>query len=1017
MKEHARRTALVTLLLLLCAVAAWGAGGREDPLRLADRLIEEQRYDEALIYLTDFMKQYPDRFDAAQARIRRITQIRSTYNKSAEALIDVLQNDPTNQAKKLAMIRELEALERVPNPTVQDFVAKTKDLALFTYNKAQFEAILAEGRTLIDGGRYVEAARRYEAGFELYKPEFIAAGLPEAFVTQAFGNVEAVSGTIAGLEALDAEMGAAFAALAKAYSTLEGESLEAAWSRAREAALAMAEARRGVVKAGRGLERAFGELTAKDGTVTENSFLPFAYRLVLGRRTEPRVEGVAGALDARWTRSLGQAQAELDRALDAGLAAATTAFDSGAWPSARAAFLEAALAADRGLRLLSLWAHYVPTDLVERSTNLGQAALELKGEDYLRYAHAATAARTFASLASLREGLFAEQLGLATLEAEAAAPDAKAGEAGSLAALESSRAAFARAYEAIGALRAESGLAAERMAAWTASGYGSTASQVTQGTLDGRIAAAASLARGLETKSVALAYGLRYGLLENTAGLARRGKDEAARLLEGLPSDDPLLPDAVFRYPSKALDSLKSADATLAVLRDELAGFFSSLREKPADIASDASVRVWEERARGLSTSAAGYAEEARALAAKANEQRRLAESSRLEAERRLAESRSALRANDFERARERLDRARERFLASLSFEQSPSLRTESDRLLSELAAAILRTENDLVVADTRKLVTAGKSQYLQGDFDRAESTLLQAKARWSTTNSTPEVEVEYWLKLVQTALSVKTGRDIPVTAPLFPEMSQLLSLAKRYYEEGAASLTRRDRPGATRAFSQARQKIAEVKVVFPLNQEARVLELRIDQLSDPDEFGRKFARLFSESRAKLDARTDLTTAYSDLKDLEAINPRYPGLRAQIERAEILLGFRQPPPDPKAVAEARSLVRAAQRIYDSRQVDQFAFARAQLEKAIGLDPNNDAAGALKDKIATYIGGDTAIVLPSAAETLYGEAVAFFTNGDYINARARLARLVAIFPKGSSMQKVADLDARLTARGY
>jgi tetratricopeptide (TPR) repeat protein len=344
-------------------------------------------------------------------------------------------------------------------------------------------------------------------------------------------------------------------------------------------------------------------------------------------------------------------------------------------------------------------------------------------------------------------------------------------------------------------------------------------------------------------------------------------------------------------------------------------------------------------------------------------------------------------------------------------------MRVNSDRLLSELASSILKAENDLVVADTRRLLTTGKSSYLQGEFDRAETSLLQARSRWATTNTTAEVEVEYWLKLVQTALSVKTGRDIPVTAPLFPEMSQLISLAKRYYEDGTSLLARRDKTGAVKSFAAARQKISEIKVIFPLNQEARVLELKIDQLSDPDEFSRKFARMFAEAKGKIDARIDLTTAYSDLKDLEAINPRYSGLRTQIERAEILLGFRQPPPDPRAVAEARSLVQAAQRIFDSGQVSQFSFARTQLERAITLDPNNENASRLKDRIATYIGGDTAIVLPSAAEILYNEAVTFFTGGDYINSRARLSRLVSLFARGGSVQKVADLDARLTAIGY
>jgi len=247
--------------------------------------------------------------------------------------------------------------------------------------------------------------------------------------------------------------------------------------------------------------------------------------------------------------------------------------------------------------------------------------------------------------------------------------------------------------------------------------------------------------------------------------------------------------------------------------------------------------------------------------------------------------------------------------------------------------------------------------------------------------------------------------------------MSQLLSLAQKYYDDGAKLLNRGDKTSALRSFAQARQKISEVKVIFPLNQTARVLELRIDQLSDAGEFNRKFARLFEEARTKINSGEDLTTAYSDLKDLEAINSRYPGLQALIAQAEIRLGFRQAPADPRAIAEARSLTDAARRIFDSGDVAQFSFARTQVERAILLDPNNTAASQLKDRIATYIGGDTTIVLNSSAETLYNEAVAFFTGGNYISARARLTRLGDIFPQGRSVQKVADLDSRLSALGY
>ena len=217
--------ALALVVLLICATAAWGMGGREDPLTLADTLISEQKYDDAILYLTEFMKKYPDRFDAAQSKLRKITKIRSAYNESAAALIQVLNDDPTNQEKKLAMIRELESYERSPNPAIKEFVARTKDLALFTYNRAQFEDIMAQGRSLIDSGSYVAAIKRYETGFELYKPEFLTAGLETAFVDTALEGVASISGSIIAFEPQSEELKAAFNALAGAYTGGNQESI------------------------------------------------------------------------------------------------------------------------------------------------------------------------------------------------------------------------------------------------------------------------------------------------------------------------------------------------------------------------------------------------------------------------------------------------------------------------------------------------------------------------------------------------------------------------------------------------------------------------------------------------------------------------------------------------------------------------------------------------------------------------------------------------------------------------
>jgi tetratricopeptide (TPR) repeat protein len=133
----------------------YAGGKQEDPLAAADTLIAERKYNEAILLLTQFIKTNPDRFDDAQRRLQRIVKLREEYNAIAGELLNVLVTDPTNDERKLAMIRQLESLEAAPNRAAREFILKTKETALFTYNRAQFEKIMADGRVLIDKGDYL----------------------------------------------------------------------------------------------------------------------------------------------------------------------------------------------------------------------------------------------------------------------------------------------------------------------------------------------------------------------------------------------------------------------------------------------------------------------------------------------------------------------------------------------------------------------------------------------------------------------------------------------------------------------------------------------------------------------------------------------------------------------------------------------------------------------------------------------------------------------------------------------
>jgi len=1008
-----RTTALALLLILAGSVSAWALGSRENSLVYVDRLITNQRYDEAILYLTDFIKNNPELFDAAQQRMRRITKIRTAYNQSAATLIEVLKNDPLNQEKKLAIIAELESYERTPNPAIKEFVAKTKELALFTYNQAQFEEIMERGRFLIDDRKFLEAAQIYETGFALYRPEFSEAGFDQAIVDEAFRRVATVSGDIIRFGEQSRIMSEAFSALSEAFQSHDEVLITTAWNRARAVAVEFASLRKDVVDNGRFLEAVFVDLVSDDPAMTDNSFLPFAFRLITGRKSEGRLEGIAGAIDAQWVSALGGAQATLEAVLQSGAAAASAACLSGDWAAAESEYQTVAADAARAVALLSLWSHYAASDIVERSTAIGQAVLQLKGSDYLKILHTGRVTRLEARLCSIVAALEEEARVLATYNPLVG----ESSKAAVLAVFEEHRKSFGKASLEIEALRKASAATLEPMLAWADAGYGSIASREESAVLDRHIEQAADRARELEKRSVAAAAGWEYGVLSSKAKHALSLLEQGKNNLYGVLSEDPALPGIMLRFPVKAQELFVAADIEFRAIRNDVDAYLAAYRAYPEGIVTAPAMVDWTTRAAALSVQAEANQSETVALVLKAKEQKRLADQNKLEAERRVSEIQVALGSNNFIAAKERLSLARERYLISLELEHSARLRAESDTLLVKLANTIRKTENDLVVTDTRLFLDKGKTLYVQGEIEQAESSLLQARMIWSTTNSKPDFEVEYWLKLVQNALAIKSKRTIPVTSPLFPEMSQILSLARRYFDEGSALLARRDRAGAVALFAQARQKILDVKVVFPANQEACILDLKIDQAINIDEFNKRVADMIATAKKRMDTGTELTKAYNDLKDLESIQPHHPGLRALRERAEILVGFRRAPSDPKSVAEARSLIQSAKRIYDSGQIENFHIAQAQLEQALALDPDNEAGSALKDRIATRIGGDAVIVLTSVAEALYNEAANFFMQGDYRNARTRLARLTDVFPQGRTMKKVSELDGRLSSMGY
>ena len=361
----------------------------------------------------------------------------------------------------------------------------------------------------------------------------------------------------------------------------------------------------------------------------------------------------------------------------------------------------------------------------------------------------------------------------------------------------------------------------------------------------------------------------------------------------------------------------------------------------------------------------------------------------------RYNQAENALKNGDYSLCRDYIDKARAKYNESLLYQESETLRKDSDAMLLALGERIIRGENEIVVKEVRDLKTRAKNAYYAGNFETAENLLSQAKIRWASTNSETDIEIESLLSLVGNALSLKTGRTIAPTAPLYPEMSQLLNIANQYYNEGKSLLASGKTRDAKKSFESAKQKLREVQTVYPLNQEASLLTLRIDKLIDEKAFTEYFTRKVENAKSEYLDKSKQQTVYAELLDLYEINPSYPGLKDFIYNVEIALGIRVKPPDTSALRRSTQLTAEAKKVYeaDSRNEISLNSALQLINQALEANPDNTEAQILKDRISTSLGGTGTAVLPANAEKLYQQAVQELQKGNTLQAYAIVSGLM------------------------
>jgi hypothetical protein len=545
------------------------------------------------------------------------------------------------------------------------------------------------------------------------------------------------------------------------------------------------------------------------------------------------------------------------------------------------------------------------------------------------------------------------------------------------------------------------------------------------------------LAAAEELNAAVRKYTIANGELQKRILLRQAELAEGKGNIEGKPYPLPGQPEYIAHYPREALEILNrmlvslSQDITagreLLIQYDRESSYLQSDRRVQGLFAEAQSI---EAQLESILADGSSFVVAARARSAEAERYRQRGDEIYREAERILSRN---LSDDDVDLAREQMDNASAQYDASLAVQESAAFRQERDFLIFELGMQIQERQNEIIIRQIRAWITEAQQIYMTGNFEQAIVILERAEERNREVNSTDDPEIVYWLNIIRAALMLQSYQVITATAPLYTEVSQLLSDAKKNYAEGSGLLRMRHDEGIA-LFNEARKKIEEVLLMFPVNKEAGVLLLRMDQVQNPGTFEQQFKERFDKAVTEIDTkRAEATEAYTDLQNLAEIYPDYPGMKNALDQAYRIFNpivvvtpqqrrqqqqqtpaqQRAPQQEATETVRIRGIIASVRDIINRREAASYQSALSQLNQVFQMDPTNSDYPNLKDALNRLIGGQGTITLDSVSESLYQKAIREFQQGNNLVAMS-IVQQIKRMPGNEKNTRILQLERRIQA---
>ncbi len=1015
MVSNRRRLASVILLVFVLIFSVTGElcarGQQEGRLDEARTLIEEQRYNDAILLLTQVMKENPRKFDQAERLMKEVREARALYNQTYQELIEILdvqEGETLNEQEAYDIIQRLEELDADPNKAAVEAFAQARRSIVFTVNNQRFQGIMETAAQLLEQEQYVAAVEEYLTGFSLHEDLFLEDEYGQVIENQVNSRRNEIRQLAGQFESL-------YSIITETQSEFERSEIDTAAAGESEASAALfkdiprreellalqgqlMELWRGVVQNANAVEAIRVSILGED--TTDIPFLSTLRVLSRGRPQSERPVGIAGGASRPLISSMEMLTNSVRTNMRSTFEAALQLFNTREFEQLDEPLFTGTLQAVETVRpAIELWEqlHALRRELdIERkigpvqtdtqSDRLFVRSVAYAGENYNRLVE------RIIQLNQLETGgLLADQV----LEIQTAREEL-------LILLENLQTARTEIQENLSeyTVYSQEGVRVER-------------SLKVLETLQGNVSTEIARSRRIEGSFVERIAELRYTPAIELVQLAEDALSQAQDFVTGVEQiiDEGSAPIEV-RYPNRSINLVNNAQENVTEARTTIESVLAQLNSEKQYILEQQPIVNLQERGRNLLSRIDAVVRQRSEVVKRAAELNRQANLAVSEGDIRLQQTRAEMQNERFELAREKLEQAGEAYSQSLTYREDPQVRALIDEEIPALAEEILFEQNQAIVREVRNLINRGRELFFQENFVEAEQLLNRAQSRWRQTHPEDDPEVKLWLNRVQRALEATSGITIEEADPLFANMMQVLNLAKEEFQRGKRLYEQGRRSAAMEAFAAAEKNIEYIKEPFPNNQASGVLYLRILQYTEPQDFESLFSSRFRQARAKIDTAPE--EAYRELQVLREINPDYPGLDDAMYRTEIATGIRQPPPDPQKLARARDLYQQAQRIVEGDIRAQFPVAVTYLNEAIKLDPDYREAIVLKDRIQTGQGGQVSVVLSSVDQQKLRQAENLFIDGRYFEASVIVNQLWQN-PDNRSNPKLVELRRRIESQ--